>query len=682
MARIILGFFLATFLSFTLMASLEPAESGFSVEGVDLSVGSAVIHLEKGTATPVTEKDGAAGFLFSGTGTFTMKVSDPFALQVLPYNLEHGSHLPARESPVTEPFTEILCLGNPAMDLIPDTLDTPSPAGEMIKGMAESYFDQPVFQIVPFARAGITNGTAELGCYLKGRHDTLIYMHDPVWRQLEILSALDTSTFRRKGKSNLLIQYDLVSQPLGWKRPEARPSTLLMTGMLYDMDFRNMSNLQGTYTVGYTASRPGLKAVQLDLLNRVFTIQGQGLDGRSLFHEEDVDYETTSYTVLEKTLSVVGVSLLNGKSLAYSHSGDILTVHLPAITRAGDTVQLKIEVKGNVFEPTPEEGSYVALSGVSWFPAPCDGYQSVDAVFSGTIRTKKPILAFASADVFEQKEVGDEAIFTGKTSFRDDYHALAIGTYFPKTSTIRDVDITISSAVFENQKAQELLSGLTDAILDIYTHYLDAFPFKHLFLIEGKGLGYGHAPPAMVFASGEIFNSLKDEETQLYSKGANERFAHEVAHQYFGHMVRDRQPGDEWLTEAASEYMAALFLKFRWHKKDFKYLYTFWYNRVKTRTGVASPYAAHLLDGLDADTYRWDLIYCKGPVILHALRDEVGDKMFYTILRSFLKSFPHQKASTEDFIGLVNYITKKEWHPFFEKYVYGMELPPKSSSNM
>ncbi len=50
----------------------------------------------------------------------------------------------------------------------------------------------------------------------------------------------------------------------------------------------------------------------------------------------------------------------------------------------------------------------------------------------------------------------------------------------------------------------------------------------------------------------------------------------------------------------------------------------------------------------------------------------------FAILRSFLQSFPRPTVAAEDFIGLLNFVTKEEWHPFFDRYAYGTELPEKS----
>ena len=45
-----------------------------------------------------------------------------------------------------------------------------------------------------------------------------------------------------------------------------------------------------------------------------------------------------------------------------------------------------------------------------------------------------------------------------------------------------------------------------------------------------------------------------------------------------------------------------------------------------------------------------------------------------------LRSFPDKEVTTDDFIGLMNFVTKSDWKPFFDQYVYGWEMPPKSKA--
>jgi hypothetical protein len=87
-------------------------------------------------------------------------------------------------------------------------------------------------------------------------------------------------------------------------------------------------------------------------------------------------------------------------------------------------------------------------------------------------------------------------------------------------------------------------------------------------------------------------------------------------------------------------------------------------NRLKN---PATPYAAYVT--------RTGLIYAKGAYLLAALHRELGDQMFLTFLKSYQKSFRWKSGTTKDVIGLLNFITKKDYGPWFEQYFYGTAMP-------
>jgi hypothetical protein len=88
-----------------------------------------------------------------------------------------------------------------------------------------------------------------------------------------------------------------------------------------------------------------------------------------------------------------------------------------------------------------------------------------------------------------------------------------------------------------------------------------------------------------------------------------------------------------------------------------------------------SVYMANYLSGDRAGEDRNGLLYGKGPLVLHALRRELGDDAFFTVFKSFLKSFNFKYGETRHIIGLINFVTKKDYQPFFDRYVFGTEWP-------
>ncbi len=70
--------------------------------------------------------------------------------------------------------------------------------------------------------------------------------------------------------------------------------------------------------------------------------------------------------------------------------------------------------------------------------------------------------------------------------------------------------------------------------------------------------------------------------------------------------------------------------------------------------------------------------------MLHALRRELariagsekdGERLFFTWIRSIVKNFTFKAAETRHIVGILNQMTGRDWQPWFERFVYGTEIP-------
>ena len=183
-----------------------------------------------------------------------------------------------------------------------------------------------------------------------------------------------------------------------------------------------------------------------------------------------------------------------------------------------------------------------------------------------------------------------------------------------------------------------------------------------------------------MFITKEAFNPLGgNEENQLYSGGVNERFAHEIAHQYWGHVVKMPSHEEQWLTESFAEYSAALFMKAGKGEAEYKSIVNHWKPGARLATDKAPiPLANRVYVASDARTQffiRTGLLYQKGPLLLAALHHELGDETFLTFLKSYQKSFRWKFGSTKTVVGLLNFLTKKDYNPFFDANYWGTGMP-------
>ncbi len=182
-----------------------------------------------------------------------------------------------------------------------------------------------------------------------------------------------------------------------------------------------------------------------------------------------------------------------------------------------------------------------------------------------------------------------------------------------------------------------------------------------------------------MFITSEAFNPIGDSTNELYSKGINERFAHEIAHQYWGHVVKMPSFEEQWLTESFAEMCAGIVIRELRGKSDFASLEAVWKLRAGDATDIAPiPLANRIRNHTKpsaARTARTQLLYAKGPWLLNAVREKIGDQRFLVFLRSSQATLAWKFGTTETIEKVLDAVTKEDWKPFFDANYWGTGLP-------
>jgi aminopeptidase N len=138
----------------------------------------------------------------------------------------------------------------------------------------------------------------------------------------------------------------------------------------------------------------------------------------------------------------------------------------------------------------------------------------------------------------------------------------------------------------------------------------------------------------------------------------NEYYIHELAHQWFGDAVGLKTWKDIWLNEGFASYSEALYAE---HKAGF--------------TAYKSSMAAKYNENFNGTVYNPDYlfnstVYNKGAFVLHMLRFEVGDSIFFKILNEYYSKYKYSNASTSDFRKMCEFISGKNLDFFFKQWIY------------
>jgi aminopeptidase N len=145
---------------------------------------------------------------------------------------------------------------------------------------------------------------------------------------------------------------------------------------------------------------------------------------------------------------------------------------------------------------------------------------------------------------------------------------------------------------------------------------------------------------------------------------------HEVAHQWFGNAVTERDWDDVWLSEGFATYFTLLFIEHA-------------YGRDEMVAGLKSaaervwawyendPEYRIVHDNLDDMSRVTSVVtYQKGAWVLHMLRKRMGDEAFWTGIRSYYARYLNGNASTTDFRRAMEEASNLDLEPFFERWLY------------
>jgi aminopeptidase N len=135
-------------------------------------------------------------------------------------------------------------------------------------------------------------------------------------------------------------------------------------------------------------------------------------------------------------------------------------------------------------------------------------------------------------------------------------------------------------------------------------------------------------------------------------------YVHELAHSWWGNAVGPETWQDIWLNEGFATYSEALYTE---------HLYGEGALISTMMSKFDENFQGRLYD--PGDNLFSNLIYSKGAWVLHMLRWETGDSLFFDILRTYFNKYKYKTASTRDFQQLVETLTVKDFSWFFNQWV-------------
>jgi aminopeptidase N len=144
---------------------------------------------------------------------------------------------------------------------------------------------------------------------------------------------------------------------------------------------------------------------------------------------------------------------------------------------------------------------------------------------------------------------------------------------------------------------------------------------------------------------------------------------HEIAHQWFGDSVTERDWDDVWLSEGFATYFALLFTEHDEGRDAFA-------SELQRSRATVLQLEKKLPDTpvvhrnlADMTKVLNNLVYQKGGWVLHMLRQEVGNEHFWTAIREYYRRYRDTNASTADLRAVFEQVSGKQLEWFFAQWL-------------
>ena len=159
-------------------------------------------------------------------------------------------------------------------------------------------------------------------------------------------------------------------------------------------------------------------------------------------------------------------------------------------------------------------------------------------------------------------------------------------------------------------------------------------------------------------------------ENSVTGKGKAEGLmAHEIAHQWFGNSVTENDWHHVWLSEGFATYLTSVYLEMNYGKEHLTQEMKSDRDQVikyylKSPRPVIDTTITNLMRLLSPNSYQ------KGAWVLHMLRYELGDEIFWKGMRSYYEKYKNRNAMTPDFEKAMEEVSGKDLADFFHQWLY------------
>ena len=386
------------------------------------------------------------------------------------------------------------------------------------------------------------------------------------------------------------------------------------------------------------------------------------LDAKNIdFLKVELDGKKVNFTTTEKTISIK-------KKFKKGQSHKLIIDYVANPKQTVYFIGYDDNLEGNEQIWTQGQGKYTS----HWLPSFDDMEEKIE--FDLTIETNTNYQVIANGNLLKKSNESEEFsvwFFDMKKPMSSYLLAFAIGNYH-KQVLKSDSGVTIENYYYPSDSLKvEPTYRFTKEIFEFLEKEIGvAYPWQnykqvpvHDFLYAGM-----ENTSATFFSDAFVIDS-----TSFVDRNYVNINAHELAHQWFGNLVTEKNSEHHWLHEGFATYYAYLA-----EKEVFgdDYFYCKLFDTAKTLNEISDKGEGERLLNPKSSSLTF---YEKGAWALAFLREEVGDINFKSGIKDYLNTYQFQNVTVADFINVMEEESGMDLNKFKEVWLEGNVFPMKEA---
>jgi len=292
-----------------------------------------------------------------------------------------------------------------------------------------------------------------------------------------------------------------------------------------------------------------------------------------------------------------------------------------------------------------------------------------DAAFFDVSITAPQTMTFAASGTCSLTDAGaSETTWSCVAAPMRDFVALLGGDYQLETQDAEGIAVNSVFYAGHEEGGLAALDYATRAVR-LFNTRIGAYPFTELDVVETPTLAGGIEYPGLVVINQSYYDA---------DDGVSDRMewvvVHEVLHQWWYSLVGNDQVDEPWLDEALVQYCTLLYYEDRYGpdvtqrllESVFQQTYQELQEEGRDRP-VGLPVA-----GYSRRDYA-PVVYQKGPLYFHDLRQRVGSETFWEILKTYFERNRYRIARPEDWLMAVEAVTGSQHRSLYNAWIQGTE---------